>query len=279
MDLGQFLFPDVENEIGKKMQMVWGEDAIPNHKMQIWCERYLFDCADRCYFPGSIRHVYALGLRAEEINQRYFVNHPIDEHSFFSAPQSKDLVFAGGIPTFDKRRIPEFFADAQLVTTIEKVFSSSFPYQIDVYNNPLIALEEHYEKLYAPHFDLMAKFPLYKFQIGMEGKKIREKLSHYKFGLMIYDFQGNQFGEQHFTNLVPTKMYLYLEAGIPIIISEEWVEAAKIIIENNSGLKISQEELPKLEAIIKNADYKVMRTNVIALRDELYKDGLKQLSK
>jgi hypothetical protein len=278
MDLGQLLFPNVDIALGKKMQILWGEDAIPNHNMQVWSECYLFKHADRCYFPGSLRHVYTLRLDAAEINKKYFVNHPIDEYFFCSSHQSKDLVFAGGIPTFERRKIPEFFGDAQLVTTIQKIYSNFLPYQLDVYNNPLLARREDYQKFYAPHFELMARYPPYRFLFGMEGREIRKKLSSYKFGLMIYDFEGNQFGKQHFTNLVPTKMYLYLEAGIPIIISEELEEAAKIVTQNKVGLKIAQDDLVRLEPVIKRADYETLRANVLNFRNKLYNESLKQLA-
>ena len=42
------------------------------------------------------------------------MNHPILADMFVSDQTSEGLVFAGGIPPFDERRVPEIFGDSSL---------------------------------------------------------------------------------------------------------------------------------------------------------------------
>ena len=142
MDLNQFLFPINGRADLSVIRKCWGEDALENNQMQQWCEGYLFRQCDRVYFPGSFSHLRELGLDVSEIGTRFFVNHPILQDMFVTDHNSKGLVFAGGVPPFDTRRVPEIFGDAQLISTFSKFLHIDFQRKLDVYNNPYIVAKK-----------------------------------------------------------------------------------------------------------------------------------------
>ena len=74
--------------------------------------------------------------------------------------------------------------------------------------------------------------------------------------------------------MIPTKFYLYLEAGLPIILSEEWEEAAKIIQNHNLGTVIKQNEIKNLKNILDNLDFDNLKSNVLNYREILYQDSM-----
>ncbi len=277
MDLNTLMFPANSSIHASALKRCWGEDAPENNRMQNWCENYLLKESDRIYFPGSVKSVVSLGLNQNEVGRRYFVNHPILQDMFTRDEESNGLVFAGGVPPFDDRRVPEIFADAQLITTFAKFLGNDFSWKLDVYNNPYILPIQDYKRAYKPHYDLLSVHPNYGFFFGMEGGELRARLSTYKAGLMIYDFEGNVIGQNHFKNIIPTKFYTYLEAGLPILISEEFEEASAIVKMNNIGLVLTQQDLPSLGKILRNVNFAELGDNVIKFRQSLYNDSLKEL--
>lgn len=277
MDLNSFWFPEGVNVRLDLIKKCWGDDALQNNAMQRWCERYLLKNADRIYFPGSSRHIESLGLDQQELGRRYFINHPIIKDMFVDNPCSDGLVFAGGVPPFDERRVPEIFGDAQLVSTFVKFLKNEYHGRLDAYNNPYLLPLEDYERAYRPHFELMTAFPNYRFLRGFEGNELRERLARYAVGLMVYNFKGNIIGPQHFRNMIPTKFYLYLEAGLPIAISEEWEEASLLVKKHEIGLVLRQNELPYLPEIIKEVDLDALSFNVKQFRQSLYQTSLTYL--
>ncbi len=277
MDFNQFLFPTDDGTDLSVIKKCWGQDALENNQMQHWCEGYLLRQCDRVYFPGSSTHVKMLGLDVSEIGSRFFVNHPILQEMFVTGHNSNGLVFAGGVPPFDNRRVPEIFGDAQLVTTFLKFLREDFQRKLSVYNNPYIVPKKDYKNCYGPHFELMESYPGYQFLFGLEGIKLRRRLATYEFGLMIYDFHGNIIGKNHFKNIVPTKFYLYLESGLPILISEEFEAACSLVSEHKIGVVVSQSDLPNLEGILNNVDPTELKKNVLVLRENLLEKSLEEL--
>lgn len=274
MDLNNFLFPSINKTNEKILKTCWGDDVLKNNEMQKWCEYFLFTKSDKIYFPGSIKHVQTLKLDRKLISKKYFINHPIQKRYFHHSTSTNDIVFAGGIPPFQKRRPNKLFGDAQLISTLKLFFKDNFPYKFDVYNNPYIVNFNDYKKFYKPHYELMANYPNYRFLFGYEGNQIRKVLSTYKIGAMFYDFKDNIIGKNHFKNMIPTKFYLYLEAGLPIILSEEWEEAAKIIQNHNLGTVIKQNEIKNLKNILDNLDFDNLKSNVLNYREILYQDSM-----
>jgi len=275
MDLNTFLFDEVPEKVITLIKKVWGEDAVENNLLQKWCEKELCRTAEKCFFPGSESHVSALGLDRSEIKKSLLVNFSINSDMFVTKTQRNEgatkFVYAGGIPPFDERRVPEFFSDAQLIKTFTPLLKRNKNLQIDVYNNPLIMSESEYEAVYKPHFQLEKKYKGYGFYHGSDGLSIRQTLSGYCFGLMLFNFRETLFGKEHFNNLIPTKFYLYLEAGLPVIVSSEWRELSILIEKYNAGLSVTWYPELNLENLVKNIDKVTMSKNVLKLRDDLAK--------
>ena len=272
MDLHSFLFPKISSKIGSLLKKVWGHDAIKNDQMQKWCEKALFKNIEKGFFTGSINHVSALNLSEEKINKCYFANISINSDLFVTplkeVKNTQKFVFAGGLPPFDKRRIPEFFSDAQLVTAFSPLLANNPNLKIDVYNNPLMVAKKDYNKMYSPHVKMAQKYQNYNFKVGSAGIKIRRILSKYSFGLMVYNIESNLFGPKHFENIVPTKFYLYIEAGLPVIVSSEFSYLAELVRYNDIGLVCTWSSKLDLIKLTSQVDLIKIKNNVIKFRNE-----------
>lgn len=280
MDLHRFMFPlDQLDTALPHMSAVWGEDCERNHRTQLACEQYIAERADALVFPGTWgAHRDAFGLgRARAQRAVTFLSYPLRE--FFAPPRRSSaaaascprLVFAGGVPTSSPRRPPAIFADAQLLSIVRQI--AGFGFALDVYNNPLIAPVDAYAEHYPEHLSLAATFPNYRFLAGGMPWDIVQKLTEYDYGLMLYDCSGVVIGDDHFRHLVPTKFFLYLEAGLPVLVSRRWTAVVELVEEFGCGAVLDDDERGQLPRILARLDSARLRQQAFAAREGLAMDG------
>ena len=89
---------------------------------------------------------------------------------------------------------------------------------------------------------------------------------------MIYLFDRGTSLEEHNQTRLPTKVFTYLEAGLPILISEEFQYVAMLVKEYEIGIVISRKDLDNLHEIINSYDIGKLRDNVKKARKELSMD-------
>lgn len=276
MDLHAFMFPqDKMPEALPYMRRVWGPDVEATHRMQCACEQYLFEQCPGVLFPGDERMQEALGLDGSRDHPRFvnFMCYPLGD--FFARSDRRHqggevrLAFAGGVVS--EQREAGLFADAQLVTTMRPLVEAGA--HIDVFNNPMLASPEAYAQHYPSHLELAEQYPdRYTFQVGASPAAITERIAGHDYGLMVYDTGGVHIGEHHFRQLVPTKFFLYLEAGLPVLISELWDGVVRLVNEYGIGAVVSEAQRKDLPALLDKLDHDQLRRNVAAAREQLSMD-------
>lgn len=104
---------------------------------------------------------------------------------------------------------------------------------------------------------------LFSLQLGVWPDKFPEAISHYDFGLNMIAVDKSKLRNRKTQFLaLGTKIFTYLEAGLPVIVNREWSHAASIIEENGLGIPIYSDELDRLHEIIANFDYSQSYENI-----------------
>jgi glycosyltransferase involved in cell wall biosynthesis len=91
--------------------------------------------------------------------------------------------------------------------------------------------------------------------------KLNENLSKYDYGT-IFSFYDNSVSPSVLEGQMPNKLFNYIEAGIPIIVSDQLKFIADIIEENKIGFRINHSDLDNLKKIIIKKDYREMMKNM-----------------
>lgn len=273
MDSQSFYLPEstVDN-ISEPMKKAWGENALENHQLQLACENYIVHNADGVIFNGDesyreplvkfdseyLRNKH-LAFSALPLRDFFYVSHHVNKH--------KRLVFVGGVPPLLPSRPHELFGDSQLVNLVKKLVDNGC--YLDIYNNPLIAPESEYKLLYPDFMELADKHESFNFYYGDSPQYINERISKYDIGLMVYDFCGTFSGDLHFKHLIPTKLFSYLEAGLPVLVSDRFKAVCDIVKEYRIGVIVSQREIDLIPEIIDMIDIAELKRNVLVAREEL----------
>ena len=100
--------------------------------------------------------------------------------------------------------------------------------------------------------------------------KLIETLSMYTFGWMVYDFSRYSAVQMpsHYHTL-STKLFTYIQAGLPVFISKEYKYMVEICNEYSIGVVISRSDVPRIGEILRSVDVSNLRLNVLRARENL----------
>ncbi|HEY0707508.1 MAG TPA: hypothetical protein VGG33_11960 [Polyangia bacterium] len=280
MDLNSFWFPPAGLEAQLPLlQKVWGDDCRDNHLTQCACERMLFERADGVVFEGDEGHQRALGLGTEDPRYLNFPTYPLPEffadHTAGEAgphkePQDLRLVFAAGVIPTGGRHLPEIFADAQWHRTANQLLALGCT--VHVYNNPGHGAPATYPHKYPEHLALARRYARYRFEPGALPGAIAARIADYDYGLMLYDFDGVIIGEEHFANMIPSKFFMFLEAGLPVLVSDRWRAVCDLVRAFDIGRAIAPDEQARLPEVLATLNPRAHRQNVRRAREVLSVD-------
>jgi len=157
------------------------------------------------------------------------------------------LVYAGVIAP---SCVPyEIYGDIQLRPVIDMLLEQDFI--VDVYANDLMQFEDHYDE----YRYLSATCSRFGFYQRIHPDDVSSVLTDYHFGLMVYDFTRTKVGRKHFETILPTKMMTYIEAGIPIIISEELKAVADIVEKYSLGIVVTKGKNCEISSLVRQQPY------------------------
>ena len=282
MDMNLLMLPkSVQTGSLADMQHIWGLDVAQNNEMQHRAERYLCDHSDGILFPGSAKYQSMLEIAAPRIPRatRNWCSYPVRKFFQPGSPRTEPpkhagelkLVFAGGVVPTSRRFLPSFFKDAQLVTTFERMLKLGL--RIDVYNNPLHASPDTWRMNYPEQLRLMNEHTgRFRFLLGDMPWNITKVLAQYDYGLILGDFEGLCFGPDHYDLLAPSKLFLYMEAGIPVLVSEKINGAAEFVDRYHFGRILTDEDMRHLDAVLMSLDHLQLKQNVLRAREFIAMD-------
>lgn len=103
--------------------------------------------------------------------------------------------------------------------------------------------------------------------------KVHKEISKYDFGSMVYAPEYlNQFQPKYLKIATAYRIFTYLEAGLPIIISERMEYIKNMVEENKIGFSVKDREFDDLNNMIDSYDYEELRRNVFKTREKLLFD-------
>lgn len=279
LDIHQFVIPLEHEEVMlPHMAQAW---APPSGDFQTFnafqrnCENHILKHADGVIFSGSEEQKHILieerGAADRAISFQCF---PLPDYFVDWAPISVrapwHLAFVGGVIPFGEKFPKQIFGDAQIYE-VSKVLAEQGIY-IHIFNNPYLGRGDRLIERYPEYVELAEKNPYIEFSEGAFPWKLGFKIGHFHYGMMLYLFDGVLIGERHFQTVIPSKLFSYLEAGIPVLVSSRFTAVCEIVERYGIGISIDDEELTDIVSILDQANYMLLRENVRAARGVLSMD-------
>jgi len=207
-----------------------------------------------------------------DLKQRYSVSAPIIEmHQFPSEdlfqPINKErynsnrpcrLVYAGGLTPLKlegSKAVGIWHRYSDGVGMLS-AFESMARQGLD-----LTVLHDPNRPLNNPDFDLywQCSNSYSNFQLleGVPYDKLARTIASFDFGISLVTLNRDELDLRDilFQTAVATKIFSYLEAGLPVIVNKEHEYTAEIIEDNNLGFAVHSHEIAQLSSKIANFDY------------------------
>jgi hypothetical protein len=250
---------------------IWGK---ANAELGFFSERFAYKWCDGIILGYSYEAMEILKNRYDiKIPMLEFHSYVCDKftsggNSKYSDVDGKIHIVYGGMVA--SSRFPEkFFGDTQFHRLIETITKQGIYF--DIFLTPQYnALRV--KQLFGDYMLMAKKNPLFNFKRGLSPDETHGEFSKYDFGAMIYLFDRGTLLEEHNRTRLPTKVFTYLEAGLPILISEEFQYVARLVKEHEIGIVISRKDLDNLPNVINSYDIGKLRANVKKAQKELSMD-------
>lgn len=207
-------------------------------------------------------------LQDSSIPSLQFLPYPPKRQMHFinKEPFNKPMfVYAGAIlPTSNSM----IYKDTQLLPLFREITRQG--YSVTAYNSPLYD-EDSLKIMFSDYHHEAANNPLFCFKRGIPLPSLIPILAQdYEYGLMLFHFDTNIFaGKKHLKGSMASKIFTYLAAGLPILISEELENMANFIREYGIGVVLSRNEISNISKVISDYSYSELRENIKIAQEKL----------
>jgi hypothetical protein len=155
------------------------------------------------------------------------------------------LVFAGGV---NPSRLPRhLFGTSQFLDLIPEITSQGL--SLDILQPPY-ASSRRMRRDMTDYFRMARSDHRFIFRFGVGTDQLPAVLNGYNYGFLPYFRTGLTVEEDQYRYNMPAKFFTYLEAGLPMVCSDEFRYPARMVEELNIGTIVARPSLNRLSSML-----------------------------
>ncbi|VVB82610.1 Uncharacterised protein [uncultured archaeon] len=220
------------------------------------CEKICFRKVDGVLNKSSIKQFELLSYKVN-VPKIALPPSPFDEFIFYSKNKNREinLVHGGNPNPTIKKRIN--FLEIIKGVTSQKIYFHTYGPCVVEKDDMIYRREAKKNKYYCIH----EKVSPYK---------LNEEMSKYSFGSLLDFWDETEFKKNPamVNTDMGSKMINYLEAGLPMIVSDQMEYITEIVKKYGLGLVINIKDLKNLREIIEKQDYVQLKKNIKKFQEE-----------
>ena len=99
---------------------------------------------------------------------------------------------------------------------------------------------------------------------GVPPECFSERIADYDFGILLFHFDPDavRLGQGQVKGVIATKIFSYLEAGLPVLVNAEYENMAVFVEGNGLGIPIHTSEIGDIAGKITAFDYEASVSNI-----------------
>ncbi len=221
--------------------------------LDLRCERFILEKFDKVTLPyvkEGIRRMgdYALPDGAHIETFPCYPSLAYTHHERRELTDGLRLLFVGGIPPDDHP--DEMFRDAKMHDVIEDVLGDGVEVSLLVNPTAVLSSVDTMALLYPFFTALESRCSHFSIRRGYSPKALYRYTRAFHFGLMVYSFECFDMSRQHIAAVLPSKLFTYLELGLPVIVSEELEAVCAFVEREGVGMVVSREDVKHLPDVV-----------------------------
>jgi len=221
--------------------------------VDLQCERYILDHIEKVTLPYRMEKLRDMGdyTAKSRANWVLFPSYPSGQYIQNISREltgAVRLLFVGGIPPDS---LPDqVFSDAKMHNVIDDLLRDDL--HVSFFLNPMAVdrSSNAIEALYPFFTNVAAQNSRFVIQKGYFPWILHRHTAQFHFGLMVYSFDDVEISERHIRTILPSKIFTYLELGLPIIVVEEMECVSDFVQQQGVGIVISRDEIACLSEVI-----------------------------
>jgi len=213
-------------------------------------------------------------------DQRHLRLLPYAAPAFTAYSEEKDshidgiirLVYLGSLIATDGSHPASLYPGVHMPETFKSLLLQGFA--IDVYHIPQ-EVEGADKQAFSAYYELVEQFDHFRLLPGIPPDKLSQAICRYDYGIMLYPHEQSRLALRPLQeqSVISTKMFSYLEAGLPPLITAEHERMCEIIVENGLGPKVPAKHIGRLKEILEEFDYKTAAENIRAFNERNTMEG------
>ncbi len=244
----------------KFLKTVWSDYNV---KQDLENEKFIFENAD------GLIHRYKQRIFLDYSKKYYRKKNILEFQQYptkiFDLKKNENknnfkFVFCGTlIPPNDKNHPKELFNASGLFDSFNSILKNN--YELHIYL-PINGSLDFNKWL----FDLRDnEYPkTLKIHNSLPIESLIDEISQYDFGINIQKIDMKKTKISHFSykGAMGTKNYTYLEAGLPILVNDEYAYCKELVEKNNIGIAVKSDELRNIDQILDKVNINYLKDNV-----------------
>jgi hypothetical protein len=188
-----------------------------------------------------------------------------DDDFFCNTPKSLNpddihIVYAGGVA--GSHRNPKQYGNIQFHQLIKTLSAQKLHFHIYPSPSNVRADYEEYE-------EIAKENPFFHFHEPVAQQDLAKELSQYHFGILPFFKELSEQSGDKLKYATTLKLFNYLEAGIPIIVSKDLGYQSWLTERYSCGIGIRMEHIQELKTLINKTNYKTLLAAVQNSRTKL----------
>lgn len=213
-------------------------------------------------FPESILDYYREHGYKIDVPVMTYMDYCVDDYFSTGMPEENvlSLVYAGVLnPTHWPR---EKYGNNQYYDIVEQVVRQQIYYNIYI-NKWQVESENEYRD----YLDLMKKNEYLKFNFSRPQSVLQNEIKDKSFGVSFHNFYVTNHNPLFGETSIGNKLSTYLEAGLPVIVSDNLKLNTKVVEDMGVGFGVPLDNMGNLREIIESYDYRKLKQNVLNVRE------------
>jgi hypothetical protein len=116
------------------------------------------------------------------------------------------------------------------------------------------------------YFEFENRYSHFQFIRGVPFFKLPEKICDNHFGLLYDNLQLSSYNLDAYKYNMSTKVFSYIEAGLPILVYDDLNYIANFVKANGLGIVYNAKKIQEIPELLESADYKKLKQNVLMYR-------------
>jgi len=177
------------------------------------------------------------------------------------------LVYAGMFVPKDKDHPRELFPERNQCETFRRLVAQGLKLDVFCASQQAVGFNK---ATFADYHKLAEENPHFRMRESVPPNILAKVMAPYDFAINIFDLRLEESlnRDSHIKNVTSAKIFSYLEAGLPVIVTAEYEYMARIIEDNKLGFAVTRDEIDKVAERIKTFDYESCVENIKSFNRE-----------